>query len=145
MEAYRGLLEGLDVTRLLEIGVYHGQSLATWQELVPQALIVGVDNDPTSYTNVGTLVYADATDSVAMENMGREYGPFDVIIDDGSHEHQDVRAALLNLRPHLRKGGLYVVEDLDETDWWVRLFVQEFDGNVIPPPIGNPGALLWFT
>jgi hypothetical protein len=37
---------------------------------------------------------------------------FDVIIDDAGHESNDQQIALAALFPHLRPGGLFIIEDL---------------------------------
>ena len=47
----------------------------------------------------------------------REHGPFDIVIDDGSHVNRHVHHSFRTLWPHLAPGGLYVVEDL-QTSYW---------------------------
>jgi hypothetical protein len=48
-----------------------------------------------------------------MRSLGREHGPFDVIVDDGSHINAHVRASFAALFDHhLVSGGLYVIEDM---------------------------------
>jgi hypothetical protein len=40
------------------------------------------------------------------------HGPFDLIIDDGSHASHHQQVSLAALFPHLAPGGLYIIEDL---------------------------------
>ena len=47
------------------------------------------------------------------------HGPFDVIIDDGSHVPSHQKLTFQTLWPHLRPGGLYAVEDI-ETSFWAE-------------------------
>jgi len=44
--------------------------------------------------------------------MAERYGPFDVVIDDGSHVNEHVRTSFRTLFPYLRDGGVYAIEDL---------------------------------
>jgi hypothetical protein len=44
-------------------------------------------------------------------------GPLDIVIDDGSHRCDHVLASFDALFPHLREGGIYVVEDT-QTSYW---------------------------
>jgi demethylmacrocin O-methyltransferase len=39
-------------------------------------------------------------------------GPLDVVIDDGSHYSEHQRATFSLLWPHVKPGGIYVIEDL---------------------------------
>jgi hypothetical protein len=44
-------------------------------------------------------------------------GPWDIIIDDGSHVPSHVIFSLYMLWPSVRPGGMHIVEDLD-TNYW---------------------------
>jgi hypothetical protein len=95
--------------RLLEIGIACGASLKTWARYFPNAQIVGVDIRPEcanvckSYPSIRTII-GDATKTAIS-------GPWDIIIDDGSHIAADMAAALTLLWPQLRDDGLYIIED----------------------------------
>ena len=46
------------------------------------------------------------------EIIDREFdGPFDLVIDDASHDYHLTKASFEILFPHLRSGGFYVIED----------------------------------
>ena len=50
--------------------------------------------------------------------MNLKYGPFDIIIDDGSHRNDDMVISFETLFPVLKCGGMYVVEDLHCCYWY---------------------------
>lgn len=99
-----------DEVRLVEIGVACGASLKMWSRYFPAGEIVGVDIRPecaamcAGYRNV-RIVTADAVAEA-------QPGPWDYIIDDGSHLSGHIARTLRLWWPHLKPGGLYIVEDL---------------------------------
>jgi demethylmacrocin O-methyltransferase len=113
------------VRSLLEIGVggttsvegYEtiagGQSLYMWQRYFPQAKIVGVDIYPKAVAR-GRVHFeqGDQADAAFLASLVAKHGPFDVIIDDGSHIGRDVWASFTGLWDAVRPGGYYVIEDL---------------------------------
>jgi predicted O-methyltransferase YrrM len=99
---------------LLEIGILDGASLRTWREYFSDAKILAVDIDPTAAEHgIGgvTVLIGDQGDPVFLSHVA-EYGPFDVVIDDGSHYSDDQRTSLAALWPVVNPGGVYVVEDI---------------------------------
>lgn len=109
--------------RLLEIGVGGGESIKTWIEYFanPEARIFGVDvvkntnpwnspeemPDPRYRFNCG-----DQSDPTFLACLLADRGPFDIVIDDGSHMIKDIVASFRVLWPALCAGGLYCVEDI---------------------------------
>jgi len=110
----------------VEIGVggYHdpdlgGESLRMWKRFFPRALIHGVDitdKSPHHEPRITTWV-ADQSDPDSLTALAEKLGPFDVIVDDGSHVNDHVVTSFEALFPHLRDGGVYVVEDLQTAYW----------------------------
>lgn len=135
MGVYEKVLSGLKVEKLLEIGVAHGKSLKMWEQLFPDALIVGVDNEPKcrfhQRLNIAVLI-ADANDPSKMAAVSQLHGPFQVIIDDGSHQHKEVQAAFEELWWRLDTPGVYIIEDLDHTDQFVKDFIKQWDAEWFP-------------
>lgn len=117
---YEDVLRGFRVKkegRLLEIGVLWGASLKTWREWLPGWQIVGIDDGSETCgeaTKVDgcTVMLGDAANRAAMSEIGWSYGPFDVVVDDGSHRGDDQIAALEALWPCVAPGGVYIIEDL---------------------------------
>lgn len=103
--------------RLLEIGVKKGESLKCWRDAFPNAkAIVGLDINPecAQYTNASINIHVEignASDKAVLERLSQVYGPFDIILDDGSHVNRDVILAFQNGFPLLNDNGLYIVED----------------------------------
>lgn len=101
--------------RLLEIGVYRGASLRTWQEYLPKAQIYGLDRRDTRHLgNERVTIYVG--DQENREDLRRlstdSGGRFDIIIDDGGHRMSQQQVALGCLFPALNPGGTYCIEDL---------------------------------
>ena len=105
------------VRRVLEVGVNAGCSLRMWEEYFPNAKIVGLDIRREVLFTAGRVEchYADqgSRQSLLAAVAAAGGGPFDLIIDDGSHEdaHQIVTAE--TLMPLLPPGGALVIEDID--------------------------------
>ena len=71
-----------------------------------------------------------------LETMMEKVLPVTIIIDDGSHISKDVITTFKFLFPKLRKGGWYVVEDI-QTSYW-----REFEGD--PENLKNPRTSMNF-
>jgi len=120
--------------RLLEIGIggYHlntvgGSSLAMWAEYFPQGHIVGLDIMPKRLS-LGprvTTVAGSQTDTRLLAALCDRHGPFDIVIDDGSHCPNHVSTSFYALFPRLADGGLYVIEDVQTAFW------PEYGGSVL--------------
>jgi predicted O-methyltransferase YrrM len=104
------------IQTLLEIGVYDGASLRTWHEFLPDTRIVGIDIDPRCKAfedkNV-TVELCDQSDVTQLTRIGVNYGPFDVVIDDGSHIWSHQILSFETIFPFVRSGGLFIIEDID--------------------------------
>jgi len=133
--------------RVLEIGIAYGHSHNMWVEYFTKASIVGNDIsdwfrhpnkpegaylDPRIYR-----IHGDSTDHA----IWFDEGPFDVIIDDGSHMVEDQIATFKNLWPLLNSGGIYIIEDvkldalqtiadLDKSSC-VYQFGKQYDDNIV--------------
>lgn len=106
-----------DGLRFLEIGVSQGGSLQLWRDYFgPTATIVGVDIEPTStrfnepehntFVRVGSQ-----SDPAFLEQVAAEFGPFDIILDDGGHTMEQQITSFETLFKHLKPVAVYMVED----------------------------------
>lgn len=112
--------------RVLEIGIggyghpaQGGEGMRVWKRYFHRGLIVGADIYDKSGVDAQRMitVVADQSSPAALAEIDEQYGPFDIIIDDGSHVNAHVRTSFEVLFPRLRSGGLYVVEDLYTSFW----------------------------
>jgi hypothetical protein len=110
---------------LLEIGVggYDdedgGRSLRLWRAFFPRATIVAIDlYDKTRLSRGRIQVYqCSQIDAEKLSSLASRYGGFDIVIDDGSHINAHQIATFAMLWPHLKFGGIYVIEDT-QTSYW---------------------------
>jgi demethylmacrocin O-methyltransferase len=119
---YRRHLRGRrhKIRKVLEIGIggfegprSGGASLRMWRDWLPYATVYGLDVDEKQIDEprIVTLL-GDQGDPDTLDDVGGRFGPFDLIVDDGSHRNADVRCSFARLWGHLRRGGYYVIEDI---------------------------------
>jgi SAM-dependent methyltransferase len=100
----------------LEIGCGEGGSLQMWKRyLGPHARIVGIDVDArcTAFQEDQIAVcIGDQANVEFLAGVVQAHGPFDIVLDDGSHRMTDVTAAFLALYPTVPRKGVYMVEDM---------------------------------
>lgn len=103
--------------RVLEIGVLHGASLRSWCDYFPRGDIHGIDIDENVRRAVVhprvTIHIGSQADSKFLNR--RVSGPFDFIVDDGSHITDHILASFRTLFPRVVPGGWYCIEDLRNT------------------------------
>lgn len=104
---------------LFEIGIFNGSSLKTWKEYFPNSKIFGLDIKDASSLNDDriTTIVGSQYDKKVLENVNSTYGPFDIIIDDGSHRGEHMKFSFETLFPLLKPNGLYIIEDLHCCYW----------------------------
>lgn len=116
LDIYEKLWKNLqhEPIKLLEIGVYNGNSMRTWCEWFSQAEIVGVDLNaqPHSNEHCGKVWYGNQTDPNFLQTIVDAYKEFDIIIDDGGHIWWEQQYTFEFLYPFVKSGGMYIIEDL---------------------------------
>ncbi len=88
--------------------------------LGPHAKIIGVDIDPGCKALEEDQIeirIGNQSDPHFLQSIVDEFGPFDVVLDDGSHRMEDVRASFNFLYDHVCRNGIYLVEDLHTAYW----------------------------
>jgi len=148
-QIYENLLSKKAAPRILEIGIGSlnsfpyagikpGCSLDAWRKRYPASFIVGADIDPESVNEVSEIAYlVDQTDSSSLDALSRnlkEYGLFDLIVDDGFHDPHANIQTLIQMLPHLSEDGSYIIEDVHASliDFWqVVIAVLELDGEIL--------------
>ncbi len=106
---------------LLEIGVQNGGSMQMWRDYFgPEARLFGIDIDPACAAldgEAGVVRIGSQDDPDFLASVLFETGPLDIVIDDGSHRMEHIPASLEVLLPHVRPGGVYLIEDLHCAYW----------------------------
>jgi hypothetical protein len=107
--------------RVLEIGVggyadddRGGQSLEVWRDYFPHAQIVGIDIQKKTM-DLGprvSILQGSQVDPDFLDDLVKTHGPFDIIVDDGSHRNEHIVESYRLLFPTLAPGGIYVAEDV---------------------------------
>ncbi|MDE2333212.1 MAG: hypothetical protein KGK10_01585 [Rhodospirillales bacterium] len=113
---------------LFEIGVAGGGSLQLWRRYFgPLVRIVGVDIDPEckrcEEDQIAVRI-GDQSDPAFLASLIKEFGPPDIVIDDGSHIQSHINATFDVLYPTIPKNGVYLVEDLHTAYW------DDFEGGL---------------
>lgn len=109
--------------KLLEVGVFNGESLKVLSQFFPESAILGIDLEMKNidFSNYKNISYeqADQTNANALVALADRYAPlgFDIIIDDASHIGAFSLKTFEALFPKLKSGGLYIVEDWG-TGYW---------------------------
>jgi hypothetical protein len=130
---------------LLEIGIggyaregQGGASLRMWKHYFPKGSIYGLDIQDKSFVEEPRIrvFQGDQSDAELLTSIVDEVGPFDVIIDDGSHRPEHVIASFEILFPLLAENGIYAVEDT-QTSYW-----PEWGGSADPEDPRTSMAML---
>lgn len=105
--------------KILEIGVQNGFSLKMWKNYFANSLIYGIDIKDCSHFNEDRIknFCFSQTDVSKLNQINKEYGPFDIIIDDGSHINEHMVETFNCMFPLLNKDGYYILEDLHCCYW----------------------------
>lgn len=121
-QVYGNILYSLEVKSLLEIGIHKGGSIRLWREFFGDDLSISCldikEEACDLVKGVANFVYVGSqVDSEVLSNVINDSGPFDVIIDDGSHRNQHMLKTMEMLFDHVAPGGVYIVEDMFTSYW----------------------------
>lgn len=133
--------------RILEIGVQNGGSADMWVEYFgPGTRVVGVDIDPRCLQHTSEsveIVIGDQGSTVFWTSFFESHPePFDIVIDDGSHQMSDMVLTFILASKHVRDGGIYLVEDC-HTVYWTDPSI--YHGDIATRGIYNPQNFMEFT
>lgn len=109
-----------DYLKILEIGVLNGESVKTWKEYFYNSYIIGIDINPDckKYEEDKIIVeIGSQIDENFLKYICEKYGPFDMILDDGSHMNEHVIFSFEKLFPYVKPNGVYVMEDTCCSYW----------------------------
>ena len=104
--------------RVLEIGSHEGKGLAAFYFFFPNAKLIGANINPfqMQYSSKRIEeVYIDVSSKKIVKNFETYFREeFDIIIDDASHNLRDILITLPLMFRKLKKGGYYVIEDINQ-------------------------------
>lgn len=116
MEIYSPIFEGLkDITKVLEIGIYQGESLKLLSYFFKKSIIHGIDVSDCKHLNsdmIKTHIYNQENVEDLQEFISKVGGDFDLIIDDGGHTMKQQQVSFGVLFKELKNNGVYIIEDL---------------------------------
>lgn len=133
IDRYVAYLSRSEPKRALEFGIYEGGSMALLSLLFGLEKFVGIDlrhsipgfdawrdAHPTLATALRPHFGVSQDDRARVKQIiASEFGdaPLDFVVDDASHFYEQSRATFETAFPHLRPGGLYILEDWGWAHW----------------------------
>jgi len=125
LEYYENIFKDInDETKtVFEIGTYYGNGILTLSEYFANAQIISIDKKiiDVVYSKIkdrdNCFIYeCDQTDrDKLLQIVNKHCECIDIIIDDASHEVRKTIETFEILYPKLKKGGYYIIEDLQCT------------------------------
>ena len=123
----------LEKINFLEIGLGcnmaygPGRSISIWKKFLPRASISMFEFNEACARKfedqVDNLFVGDQSNLNMVEKIGKNYGPFKVIVDDGGHSRKQQINSLIGFWPFIQQGGIYIIEDL------ITSFMKKYDDN----------------
>lgn len=108
-----------------------GQSLRMWADYFPRAQIVGIDIHAKDVAGPRiAFERGDQSDPDFLRHLVTRYGPFDLVVDDGSHIGRHIIASHSVLWDAVKPMGFYIIEDL------AAAYDERWEGG----PPGTPGT-----
>jgi hypothetical protein len=99
----------------IEIGVLDGGSLFMWRDFFgDKARIIGIDMNPSAIkwrVHGFEIFIGNQSDPIFWKEFFEKVGNVDVLVDDGGHRNDQQLVTTLCSLPHIRDGGMIVVED----------------------------------
>ncbi|NVM37126.1 MAG: class I SAM-dependent methyltransferase [Candidatus Lokiarchaeota archaeon] len=115
-KAYKNIFLEFDFNasiNILEIGVNKTAGMYLYKQIFPNSNICGIDINPnTPHSEVGRVWIGNEIDGKLLDTISEEEGPFDLIVDDGSHLQDHQIIIFEHMFPLLNPGGIYVCEDV---------------------------------
>ena len=129
--------------KIFEIGIDKGYSIKMWKEYFTKAHIYAIDiiDKREMQEDRVTVLLGSQNDEKFLEETSAAHGPFDIVIDDGSHINEDMIISFNTLFPLLKPGGWYIVEDLHACYWpWVQKNLDSNFTNIVKQLLDHVNA-----
>jgi demethylmacrocin O-methyltransferase len=102
-----------------------------WADYFPHAQIVGIDIHAKEVAGPRiAFELGDQSDPDFLRHLVTRYGPFDLVVDDGSHIGRHIIASYSPLWDAVKPMGFYIIEDL------ATAYDERWEGG----PPGTPGT-----
>ena len=116
-----------ETLKILEVGVKDGGSLFAWRDIFGKNTeIIGLDINPECdiFNEEGFQIYiGDQGDEKVWNQILREVGQVDILIDDGSHlNFSQIHTVDFAVEGVVKDGGIVIVEDTHTS------YIHEFSG-----------------
>lgn len=99
----------------VEVGVLNGGSLFMWRDYFGSKVrIIGIDFNPMAkqWESDGFEIFIGSqSDPLFWKELFNKIGDVDIILDDGGHTYEQQIVTAHECIPHIRNGGLLIVED----------------------------------
>jgi SAM-dependent methyltransferase len=120
-EIYGEYIPPVGKFKLFEIGIWHGDSIRMWNEYNPDIDVYALDINPNVFNflkgseKFKIYIGNQSDESYLLNILNEANNDFDFVIDDGSHNHDDILNSFRVLFPKMKKGSIYFIEDLHAT------------------------------
>jgi hypothetical protein len=110
---------------LMELGSHEGKGLVSFFYYFPNSHLIGANINPFQMKFESkriTELFVDVSSKKILKNLSDHIeGDLDIIIDDASHNLRDIIISFSILFKKVKKGGLYVIEDLNQFEVFKEL------------------------
>lgn len=128
LPVYEELLQKkkLSAQSVLEIGIYYGGSIKLWKDYFTNAKVYAVEIFDLRHVwdvlqhdeRIVLYTSTDAYDPQFVKTKLADQGlRFDMILDDGPHSLESMKACIQLYLPLLTDDGILIIEDIQSMDW----------------------------
>lgn len=110
-ELFTNKLDPRAVKKMLEVGCSSG-SIGWWLSIFPNAQVYGCDINQCDLVDPRFTPITGNCNAAIIEMSMLLEGPYDLVIDDGSHFFKDILNLFTLLYPNVADNGVYVIEDV---------------------------------
>jgi cephalosporin hydroxylase len=126
IDIYENLFQSKKETakNVLEVGILMGGSIKLWDDYFTNAQVYGLDIMPfdqvwNEIKNKESITLYTSTDAYKKEFVESTLASkkFDILIDDGPHTFESIKAFLHLYSPLLAEDGILIIEDIQVPHW----------------------------
>jgi hypothetical protein len=126
----------LDPVTVLEVGVWNGGAMEALRDYFPEGQIVGADLVDRVKQEISDwermhFYQGDQGSAEFLQSVATLQGPFDFVIEDGSHQFEHQVNTFETLWPNMTSGGVYFVEDVIPC-WEGEKILSYFKARITP-------------